>query len=296
MSRAITAFVRRVGWRRRLAHALLWTTAHGVLAGLAVWLGHWLWPQHLRTLLVAAATWVSLAALWAVARRGLSVPAADRSFLLGDRLITWWGMQRRPSTPSIRWLAEDLEHALATIPAARQRETWWRPLRRALWLLPLLLLVWWIGPLGRGGLMRSHAPAVAGDRGAPQTPQPTDGGSRPQGVRPSESGPRSPGAPPPRPIPDLPAQNEFVIPRLIDDGRGKTKRVRVAEVEQDAPGSKPPPTPAERGAGAEPAVRPPELDFVAAAERALRARNVPPVERPFVRSYFTALQECSRTP
>lgn len=227
----------------------------------------------------------------------------------------------------LEWLERDLHGRLqpevsrAMAVAMRPRLGRWR------WLVPvllLLLLAWWIAalfaPTWPGLLGGRRDQQTSGAGGEPQDqpgPRPGDqpGGDLPEpgDTQPDESG--TPEAPPDRPEPgsaanpridesgglespapvevppllELDSDRRFVLPDFIGDGPTRRARMHAAELEQRAGGAPPPDRPAGTAATPDTAT-PPPIDFDRAAERAQRARNVPPAEREIVQRYFESLR------
>lgn len=316
-----------------------WNPRSGLVAGLAV--------VGLAGLAGAMAAWrhrrTSAARLFA------ATPAADGLTRLRDGLATWVEQDRaiageaaaattdsRVSSNAVMadWLADELDHAIADLPAASVSAVGRRRLGRWRWLVPLLLalliawlvlLFWqppWPGLLGGrpdrpdgaggavaagtgtggGGVGAGGGSSTAGDSEPSQSlPESPDGpGSEPPLEDPQPEDPQPeepPPSEPPAPFLDLPKQKLFEIPKFIGDGPTTRVRAHVAEVPV---GGRPEPSAdqrAGRSGGERPIVAPPPpqaVDFERAAERARAARHVPPAERPIVRRFFELLREAAK--
>lgn len=264
--------------------------SHAIVVGLVVHAVDWFYPALNTVTLWSGLGWLGAVALYHFRHPGLSLQVADGTLGLQDRLVTWWQVSTRTDEVTT-WLEEDLTRSLEAVPEAQADQLWRKPLRRLKWVIPLLILVWLIGPLGRlfyvpsasgltqpaegGRTARSEPGERAGAQGGgseveaqEQEPEPTGGAEEP----------------PPRPIPPLPGQEEFVIPRFIDSGPSRLDQSRVAVV--DDPGGR---GAGGRGAGGEQTPEQRRREFEAAAEEALRSRHLPASERGFVRRYFTEL-------
>lgn len=241
---------------------------------------------------------------------------------LGCGLATWLERRRAASAPMAEWLAGDLERDIAALPASTFAAVGRRRLGRLRWLLPivlLLLLAWllslwlqppWPGALGgRPDAVGNNLDPAPGVVFVPDGTRPEGGeGTRrseanreprsPQSAGPDPDEPAEAGqqpAPPeaPAPLLLLPRHDVFVVPEFT--GEGPTTRVRVHAAEVAAGGAVAPHRPTGSAGDATPP--PPEPESVAferAAERAQRARHVPPRERAIVRRFFTLLREAAK--
>ena len=293
MTSRITTFVRATRWRRRLVSIGVSLASHSVAVVVLVQVVAWLYPALNAAILWTGVSWLGLVTLYHFRHPGLTLQVADGALGLQDRLVTWWQVRSARNDEVTSWLAEDLTRSLEAVPEEQAGQLWRRPLRRLKWVIPLLILAWLIGPLGRllyvpsaGGLTRpadqdrtaqkepGEGAGAQGGGQAEQAPKPEPEQERPGGTQ----------EPPPRPIPPLPGQEEFVIPRFIDSGPSRLDQSRVAVI--DDPGG------AGSGAQRSRGEQTPEerrLEFEAAAEQALRSRHLPASERVFVRRYFTEL-------
>lgn len=314
---SVESFVRGLMLRHHLWQALEAVLLHVLGVGLLLLAaGAWL-PFLLEPLSWAAAGWVSfvvLRELLAVVlrRRRLRVRDVDVGLEMQDMLTTL--LSQRQQTPAAAWLRRNVSTRLARAPVQQRRYLWWRACRRAVVLVPLVVLVLWLGPLWNLlplGLKPSGDSATAkgagtgtgsghGTASQPASEQP-DQPKQPKQPKEQPAGGQQPGGdpqPPPRPAPPpkpliekLPIQKEFVVPTWIHEG--PSTKARAPVVEQDQPGAQrpqPQPRPRTGPEAAEQQLR----EFQRAAERAQHARHVPPAERPFVRRYFGQLVESGR--
>lgn len=313
MAQTIRSFVSSTRLWHRLFRGGASLAFHALVVGAALLVVDFFWPGSYGTAIWFGLTWLVLVLAFQVLRRGASLHTADRTLGLRDQLVTWWEVRGERDDPVAQWLEEDLERAIDRLPPASRSPLWRRQARRLWWLLPALLLVWWIGPLGRnlgmhsetgdtreasaGAPRGSDGSSGAGSSGGASKPAP---GDRPKSPRPSKpssarqsperrndpSDNKSIPPVPPRKIPKLPAVDEFIIPRFLGEGDGVKKRMKVAVVEQgDAPRAN---TRRQQSTSAV-AQEDRQPEFQAAAERALRDRHVPRSERSFVKRYFEAL-------
>jgi hypothetical protein len=315
LAASVESFVRGLRLRHHLWQALEAVLRHALGLGLILWAvdawAGWL----LEPALWVAAGWlgyVLLRELFAVLlrRRRLHVGDVDRGLGLRDMLTTLWAQHR--DTAAGEWLRQDLATRLAEVPVQQRRYLWWRACRRALVLLPLVLLVIWLGPLwnllpvglkpsggtgtGRGsggGQTTASKPSseqASEARPEPKPRQPVAEGQQPGG---DPQPPPRQGEPPKPLIAALPVQKEFVVPTFIHEGPSTKAKAPVVDVEQ--PGRRvEPQRPPQRP---EPEAEKPEQqlrEFQRAAERAQHARHVPAAERGFVRRYFGELVESGR--
>ena len=312
MASTIARFVRSTRLRRRLAYGIASVTTHAVVVGALCKLVDWLFPAVTGLALALGFGWLALVVAFYGLNRGLSLHRADGTLGLQDRLVTWWSIRDRRADPMTRWLEEDLERAIDRIPAQRRGQLWRRPLRRLIFIVPLLLIVWWIGPLGQKLFLPSdYGVSQQADRGPRAGNGRTPGEQKIVGLDPQrgdhdpKADPEAPDEPdakndedpprdevdqPPRPIPELPAKDQFVIPKFIGKGLGRVGKAKVAVVEDVA-------DPATQKAQEEAAKKrraERRREFEAAAEQALRMRHVPPSERPFVKRYFAELLKEAR--
>jgi hypothetical protein len=255
-----------------------------------------------------------------------------RRTAVGDELATWLECARRGALgePMVAWLARDVAQAVAATPPQRLRGLGRRRLGRLRWLVPVLvvlLLAWllfavfappWPGVLGGGaggggagaGGQGPGAGAAGGTGGTgaqePQPDQPTPWSEQPKvappRIPPPPSPPPEPDPPPqpvepepPAPLLDLPPDLQFMLPEFIGDGPTRRARVHAAELAESR-GGRPPAAAAAAGAAAPRPDAPPQgrEEFERAAEKALRARYVPPEERPIVRRFFERLREAAK--
>jgi hypothetical protein len=325
-------FVRSTALWRRLWFALASVATHGLFVGVALYLVDWGYPSINGEVVWAGIAWLTAVLAWHLLHPGFSLQSADGVLGLQDRLMTWWSLRGRRDDPATRWLAEDLSNSLEALPAQARGQLWRRPARRLLWVLPLLVLVYWIGPIGRLQFLPSPlgvtkpdpiGPAgQGGNSGAtdqvagkgesdpkpgsgkpdPKKPDPKKPDpKRPRQKPPEQSPPprpKDPGSgglqPGPRPILPLPAKDEFVIPKFIGEGDGEKKKTKVAVIEETDGNAGVRPTGSARTAPPETDAAARDREFEKARERAVRARHVPERERGFVRRYFDALRREGR--
>lgn len=314
MAQTIRTFVNSTRLWYRLFCGGASVASHALVMGLLLLLVDFFWPASYGIAIWAAFAWLVVVLGFHVLRRGASLHAADRTLGLRDQLVTWWEVRSDSVDPVSQWLEDDLGRVIEGLPPDSRAPLWRRPARRLWWLLPALLLVWWIGPLGqhlgmhsRTGNSReasSGVPRSSDSKGGPgsgswtKKPEPGQHKVRPQSSDPTQTRPapntnqtppEQPISPqPPRPLHMLTAQDEFIIPRFVGDGGGAIKRMKVVVVEQGE-------TARTQEKRKQAATGTPQEDrrpeFEAAAEQALRARHVPRSERPFVKRYFQALLE-----
>jgi hypothetical protein len=317
--------VRGLMLRHHVGHALGVVLLHALVLGLFSWaVDAWL-PWLLGPALWLAAGWLAymlLRELLGLLRRHrrLRVEDVDQGLGMQDMLTTLWTDRRHGALSD--WLRRDVAMRLARVPASQRRGLWWRGCRRGLVLLPLLVLVIWLGPFWRllpfglkpsGGNTPDQVATQAGSEGGkgqgaaskPSSPAGQQPGPQPEPrprPEPQPVGAGKPGGgaqPPPGPrtqpkplIAALPTQKEFVVPTWIHEGPSTKGKAPVVEMEQPER----PPGPPRQMQRPEEAKRSPQQleDFQRAAERAQHARHVPPAERPFVRRYFGELVESGR--
>lgn len=329
MTASIDSVVRGLLLRHHLWQALGTVLGHTlgvalVLLAVDAWL-----PVVLTAALWAGAGWLAYVLLrellrLLLGRRQLRVRDVDRGLQLQDMLTTWWHCRRRQDV-LVDWLRCDVSRRLQQIPARPRRRLWRGACLRALVLLPLVVLLVWLGPLGQllpvglepggdgssaqrqqatgkaettaeGSAKQERTAAGAGKVARQERDEARESTRREQANQPKPAGDRAGEAPepkevaPPKPlIAALPVQREFVVPTWIHEGPSTKARAPVVEVPR--PESQPPDQAQPPRRRADPT--PPEpalvLRFQRAAERAQHARHVPPAERPFVRRYFGEL-------
>jgi hypothetical protein len=212
----------------------------------------------------------------------------------------------------VRWLCADLAGEIEALAPETVRTLGRRRPGRVRYLIPLLvlgLLCWLLlnltlppipGLLGGG----AGGGAGAGGGGAGGAP-PDEGQERPGEADPQPPQrlpeplplPEEPPPPPvveqePAPLLDLPVLPRIVVPQFIGDGPTRKAMAHRALVADEGGGVTPPPPPPAGRQGTE--LPPPAAsqadEFARAAERAQRARHVPPEEQPMVRRFFELLQ------
>lgn len=270
----------------------------GVLGSAALWID----PQAALVLGLAGLLVASAAGLWAGRRKlpnHLLLAGVQDAPEVHDALGTW--LEQRGAAPSplvSAWLAEDLWRQANAMPRRAWAGVGRRPLGGARWLLPLLVLLLWGRLLvdgiqlplpGAGGGSAatgggSGAPSGSGSRQAelPEPPTPSPKSPEPEPVEP-------PPPPEPDPLLELPPQEQYVVPQFVGDGPSRKALAERAEVELGGGGAAPPESQS-AGAAAVQDAPPPTRDHQRASERAERARNVPPEERPMVRRFFDLLR------
>jgi hypothetical protein len=288
---------------------------HALILGLVLLVLDLCWPD-----MFVLGSWIGLVWLSSVAAYyflwgGPSLLAADQALGLRDQLVTWWQLRGIEASPASQWLEADLQDAIEDLPTPTRSPMLRSRAQRLWWLLPVLLLVWLLGPFGwRLGLHSTSAEDEVSNSEASRSPTPKPQPSalpklgKPEKSEEEESGaeqsPDLPGLKPPKAKPEgsnsstpldppparqvLPAKDEFVIPRFLGpaEPEGEKQRMKVAVVEQGGGGQVKRPRP-KISTSIRPDDRRPE--FEAAAENALRARHVPKSERGFVKRYFEAL-------
>ena len=318
MAQSIRSYVTSTRLWHRLLHGGAGLATHALALGLLLMILDLCWPGRL----VVAAGWVGLVWLSVViayyfAGSGQSLLAADRELGLRDQLVTWWQLRGLEQSPAGQWLEANLQDAIQDLPAPTRSPMLRRRVQRLWWLLPTMLLVWFLGPLGwhfglhstsgedqgtssevsrsptpkpqaselskSGKLEKSDKEESPGPSRS-KLPRPLPSGSKPEVDRSQPSSPLD--APPLRQV--LPSKDEFVIPRFLgpSEPEGVKQRMKVAVVEQGGGVQVKTPRP-KVSTLARPKDRRPE--FEAAAENARRARHVPKSERGFVKRYFEAL-------
>ncbi len=328
MAASIESFVRGLMLRHHLWQVLGVVLFHAlVVALLLLAVGAWL-PLVLAPALWAGGGWLAYVLLRELLRllfgyRRLRVRDVDWGLGMQDMLTTL--LAERRHTASSDWLQRAVSARLAQVPVAQRRRIWWRACRRALVLLPLVVLVIWLGPLW--GLLPFGLEPTGDNPPGQVATQSDPGGDSGTGSKPTSppeqqpeqkpeqkpkqqpAGGGKPGGNPPQPetaqptpqkplIAALPLQKEFVVPTWIHDGPSTKAKARVVDVEQPArqqprPRQRQPQRQQRPRAGvndAEQQLR----EFQRAAERAQHARHVPATERPFVRRYFGELVESGR--
>lgn len=291
------------------------------VAALVCWLmPAWMWPC------LATALVVVLLAIAIADRRGRRT---DRTRLLqglegelphaaatGDALAAWLeqSVGEARQRPMAQWLANDLAATLTALPPQSVRRVGHRPLGRIRGFVPLAVVAWLAWLLLQFGL--PPLPGLLG--GAPRADRGGAGGVGETPTRgndpPQEREPKSPTAlppppepePPPQPPPppepeppspplpvlDLPLDTGVVVPQFVDDGPTRKLLAQRALLPDSGAGAEPPP--ASTGAartGSSPPEQTPRRQFERAAERAARARHVPPHEQAIVRRFFARLQQ-----
>ncbi len=308
----ILRYVRRARVRAALGSGIPTAFALAVVAVAAYLVALLVVPGVRGTLAVGLGVTVTVGALWAMWRERVRIVDLDARAGCAEGLTTWWLQRRQRDGSAMRaWLAREVAARLQRLPVARAvGPSVRRALRRLAYLLPLLLallllrIVWPFG-LRTGDRMGVEAPAPQQGEGDPASAGGTgDARDREQKPDRDAGSPRDPpqqdppaGAPPPRDesangdgaaIPSrplhLPVREEFVVPNFLGEGPTTTGQGREV-IEEVAPSS----TGSAAGAGGPPSPEPPEVTFQRALERALRARHVPPAERPMVERYFRAL-------
>lgn len=221
----INRFVRSTALRRRLWFLLASFATHGLAVGAALYVIDWAWPSIHPEALFIGLLWLGAVLVWHLLNPGLSLRSADGTLGLQDRLTTWWSRRSQSADDATRWLEEDLCSALEDLPKDKHGRLWRRPMRRLLWVLPLLLLVWWIGPIGQRFFMASptgvteHADRgphanegnVADKKGTPDPNRKGDRGKKRKKPDPSKPGKKPDGKskeskkpPPEKPVPNKP--------------------------------------------------------------------------------------------
>ncbi len=319
---AIPRFLARLGGKHRAWAVARVVAAQGLVAGVLVCIVELALPRWWWWALAVGVASIACAAWWTWRRTSMSIAAADRALGLGERLLTWANLPAAARGSAFGgWLRAQLERDLDGVPPQETTRFCRRrlgPLRYLLPVLVLLLLLRWLAPIppshpapigpdlasnsGGGDAGTEDGDGTedeGGDGEGEQRPDAPEPEPEPESTpepppRPEESEPQ--GAPPPEPpaLPgahlDRPPQDVFVVPQFIGDGPLRRDVAHRAVLEETGGGTTPPPA-----AGAVPppeAVEPP--DYEAARERALRARHVPEVERPFVARYFKALAESGK--
>jgi len=329
LAASIEKFVRSLMLRHHLWQVLGVVLFHALVVALLLAVAAWL-PLLLAPALWAGGGWLAYVLLRELlrllsGRRRLQVSDVDCGLGLQDMLTTV--LAERRHTASSDWLQREVSARLAQVPVERRRRVWWRACRRALVLMPLVVLAIWLGPLwgllpfglkpsgsdtpgrvatqshpdgdGRSGTA-SKPPATPDPQPAEkpeQQPEPKPK-QQPPGAKPEAKGsPQTAKPTPPKPlIAALPMQKEFVVPTWIHDGPSTKALSPVVDVDQ--PGRQPrprrQPAPQPRARPDADAARQQLREFQRAAEQAQHARHVPPGERPFVRRYFGELVESGR--
>ena len=77
---------------------------------------------------------------------GPSLLAADQALGLRDQLVTWWQLRGIEPSPASQWLEADLQDAIEDLPTPTRSPMLRSRAQRLWWLLPVLLLVWLLGP------------------------------------------------------------------------------------------------------------------------------------------------------
>ncbi len=317
MAQTIRSYVASTRLWHRLLHGGAGLATHALVVGLLLMILDLCWPGGFVVACWVGLVWLSMAIAYYFVWSGQSLLAADRELGLRDQLVTWWQLRGIEQSPAGQWLEANLQAAIQDLPAPTRSPMLRRRVRRLRWLLPALLLVWFLGPFGwHIGLHSTSGENEGTSSEVSRSPTP-----KPQASELSKSGkpkksdkqepPDTPGSGPPRPKPSggrpeedlsqpssaldspplrqpLPAKDEFVIPRFLgqSEPEGAKQRMKVAVVEQ--------------GGGVQVKAQRPKvstlarpedrrLEFEAAAENARRARHVPKSERGFVKRYFEAL-------
>jgi len=153
----------------RLFHGGVSLASHALVLGVALMVLGLFWPTLYQPAVWIAVAWLVLLLAFHALRRGASLQATDRSLGLRDQLVTWWEMRAEPANAASQWLEEDLGRVLEDLPPASRSPLWRSSARRLWWLLPALLLVWWIGPIGGFlGVPSETGDSRQADAGAPR--------------------------------------------------------------------------------------------------------------------------------
>ncbi len=299
--RVFAARVRGLAIRRAAAAAAVRAAIAVVpAAALLAWWLPALWPHAASIAAVALLVAAGSAALRLRLRPATNWLAGLQQAPAGtaDAFATWLEYGARDDRPLAAWLTEDAAARIAPLGAAQLAAVGRRrgfDRRIGLVAVLLLLLAWlfatWFAP---------RWPGLFGGRASEPPPPPppgavgegSSGGAPPTQGQPQPAPPEPLPEPPPEPLPDLPSEEHFVVPRYIEDGPSRKERVRAAEL--PVAGSEAP-SPQRRGAGDRAgAPQPTAEEFRRAAERAQRARHVPPAEQAMVRRFFDLLQREGR--
>jgi len=303
----IEGFLSRARLGHRVWSVVLALLGHGTVAVVLLLIAEILAPQWLVTLGACAAVWLSTVVVWTWGRSRAPLWFADRQLNLEDRLLTWAGPTRQRSDRAmVAWLERDLAGRLEKVDRHEGRRLLRRPLGRLRYLIPILLLLVFCrfmaiflpsmlpggeDEVARGGGDAATEARAPLERAVGQSPLLASEEPEQAVSQQSDSVP-PPSISAPKPlIENIPAKDEFVIPAFLRDGEKRKALSKIAMLEEGSGGS---------AIASEKPLSRPELDprrqpgteeFKRSWEAAVRARNLPPSEREFVRAYFQGLIE-----
>lgn len=298
----ILEFMRTLSQRHRVFGALHVLATHALVWAVGLVIVDYAAPAWRGVFVIVAGGALAVVGAANCLRRQPRLAAADRELRLQDRLLTYAGLGSDVGgsrAPMRDWLEQDLDGRLQAVPPQQTERLWRRPLGRARYLIPLLVLLLLMrllapalppirptgpvasnqGPGGGGNNADAGSESSPGGGDAPPPPQPEP---QPDAVAAPEPEPGPPQTLPPKALIELAPEQKFVVPDFIGAGEGRRMLARVAEIGNGE---------SQPAAAGDQSSRPPETprDFEHARERALRARHVSPTERDFVKRYFDAL-------